>query len=675
MNGIYSPALVILSFFIAILASYSALELSARVNTTDSSKKILWIMAGAIAAGTGVWAMHFVGMLAFKLPIPIGFDPFKTFVSWMAPVIFSGCALSLVHKATLSTKDLFLASLAMGFAIVVMHYLGMSAMEMAPGIVYSWPLVLLSIAIAVSLSGLAIFVMRMLASQDREFFKIKLLIAIILGGAICAMHYTGMWAAHFPFGTICRAANKINHRFLPALVGLPTILLLLVSILIAYYDRRRIEHMRLAETDALTGLKNRLYLQKYLAKKQATNSGLSTNYYLVFLDLDGFKLINDSWGHDVGDEVLKVAAERLVKSVRDNDQVIRMGGDEFVIILEDIDLDSLHHVLDRILEVMQNSMQLSNALVHLTGSLGVVGSEHASDHKMLLVKADTAMYESKRLGKNRWVMYTSELEDITKRSNQIFSELSKAIDNNELRLYYQTKHEAHTHRTVGVEALIRWHDSNGRVWLPNEFLPYAEKAGLIAAIGQWVIENAFAQLEKWQKLGIPISISINLTSLQVRDPRFLDRTHQLLEKYPIDAQLITFEINEALAMEYQPKEFDVFKAIRDKGINIAIDDFGAGDSSLSSLRKFPANELKIDGVLIRDIQSSSNSFQLVQALVMLGHALGLKVVAEGIEDAQLINLLEQAGCDVLQGFSLSKPLPADQMTSYLALNEMLLSKN
>ncbi len=661
----YSPELVGLSLLIAFLASYSALELSARVNINTGIQKSIWIIAGALAAGSGIWAMHFIGMLALSIPIRIGFEPTRTFISWVAPVLFSGLALALVHLPKIKTRGLLVASAAMGGAILFMHYLGMSAMEMSPSISYDWKLVGLSAIFAIGLSGIALFTMRFLIDRSLDSIWIKFVVSFILGLAISAMHYTGMWAAHFVEGSICLAAGKLNSAQMPILVSIPTVIILLIAIFTAYYDRRRVEHFKIQETDTLTGMKNRLFFQRYLNKLSRSERKKSIPFHLVFIDLDGFKILNDSWGHDAGDETLKVIATRIKRNVRDHDHVVRMGGDEFVVIFENKPLDQLAIILDRILQSIRTPLNINGSTVQLTGSMGVVENDSDLDFKMLLSKADSAMYESKRLGKNRWLLFSKELEAKSSMSTQIFASLPNAIAENKFKLFFQTKHASRTHHVLGVEALLRWQGPLSSLMLPGEFLPYAEKVGLTGQIGTWVVNAALNQIKQWSEMGMKIPVSINISALQIRDPRFLESTLHLINKYDVDPRLITFEINESMLFDVSNEVTKVFQQLSNQGINISIDGFGSSCANLASIKKFPANELKIDSSFIRGLSNDEVSLKLIQALTMLGHSFGLRVVAEKIDEAELISQLENIGCDVLQGFSFSEPQSAEELTRTL----------
>jgi EAL domain-containing protein (putative c-di-GMP-specific phosphodiesterase class I) len=349
-----------------------------------------------------------------------------------------------------------------------------------------------------------------------------------------------------------------------------------------------------------------------------------------------------------------------------------MGGDEFVIIFEEILLHQLTTILDRILESIGSPIHINESTIQLTGSMGVVESDSDLDYKMLLSKADSAMYESKRLGKNRWMLFSKELEAKSSMATQIFASLPKAIAENKFKLFFQTKHASKTHKVLGVEALLRWQGPSPGLMLPGEFLPYAEKAGLTGQIGTWVVDAALSQIKKWSDMGMNIPVSINISALQVRDPRFLESTLHLINQYKVDPTLITFEINESMLLDVSNEVTKVFQRLSDQGVNVSIDGFGTGCANLASLKKFPANELKIDSSFIRGLSNDEVSLNLIQALTMLGHSFGLRVVAEKIDELDLISKLENIGCDVLQGFSFSEPISAEEVTQTLIQNNSFL---
>lgn len=656
MQGSYDPALVALSFFIAALASYTTIELSSRTQTAQLRMRRVWHFAGALAAGTGIWAMHFVGMLAYTLPIPVGFDPSITFYSWCAPVIFSAFALKIVQKQTIRPWEFGLSSVFMGLAIAGMHYIGMFAMRMQPPIVWDPYLVVLSSLIAMGLSGAAIWVLRhLLIERKINTFLLKVYIALLLGTAIWTMHYTGMWAASFPSNSICLSANQLNSEWLPTFVTVPTVLFLVISSVIAYYDRRRIEHETLSETDALTGLKNRRYLQKHLAKTIDQVAKKGNSLHLLYLDLDGFKLINDTLGHEVGDQVLKIVSLRIQECLRDQDQLIRVGGDEFVILINNPEEPKIENILNRMLMTISQPMHVQEHIAQLSGSIGVVHYHEGLPPETFLTQADMAMYHAKRLGRNRWYYYNEDMEAERIAAANIHKGLREAIANNQLKLFYQPKFACGSRKFVGVEALLRWHDPIMGWRLPEQFMPIAEKTGLIGELGEWVLNQTCKQIREWRDQGHHIPVSINISALQIRGEELTGKVISALNRHEIPPGCLTLEITESVALEDPESAMQTFQELEKHGVTVSIDDFGTGYSSLSYLRKFPATEIKIDRTFVEEITQSTEAKELLRSIIVMGHALGMTVVAEGVEDEHTAQLVEELACDVVQGYHFAMP--------------------
>lgn len=667
MQGTYDPALVALSFVIAVLASYTTIELSFRTQTAQTKRRWIWLWSGAFAAGTGIWAMHFVGMLAYTLPIPIGFDPGITFYSWCAPVLFSAFALKIVQKQSIRPWEFVLGSAFMGLAIAGMHYTGMYAMRMSPPIVWNPYLVTLSIVIAMGLSGAAIWLLRHLMDEKKaNTYVLKIYIALLLGTAIWAMHYTGMWAANFPGNAICLSANQLNSEWLPLFVTVPTVLFLIISSVSAYYARRRMEHEALSETDALTGLKNRRYLQKYLPATIELSLEKSERLHLVYLDLDGFKLINDSLGHEIGDQVLNIVSVRIQKCLREHDQLARMGGDEFVLVIRGLDESKVEHILDRLLFNVSQPLHVLGHTLQVTGSLGVASYYKGLDPDTFLTQADMAMYYAKRLGRNRWYHYNEDMETERKTGAEIHKGLRSAIVNDQLILFYQPKFACGSRKFVGVEALIRWHDPAFGWRMPDEFIAIAEKTGLIRELGEWVLNETCRQIRRWQALGYHVPVSINVSALQIRGEELTGKVISALRQHEVKPGCLTIEITESVAVVDPESAINTFQKLEDFGVTISIDDFGTGYSSLSYLRKFPATELKIDRTFVEDITHNSEAKELLRSIIVMGHALGMTVVAEGVEDEQTARLVEELSCHVAQGYHFAKPQEAQRIEAWMA---------
>ena len=424
-----------------------------------------------------------------------------------------------------------------------------------------------------------------------------------------------------------------------------------------------------ANFDTLTGLANRQLFQDRLNQAISRTHRSGKRLGLVFLDLDGFKWINDSLGHLEGDELLKIIGQRLQSCVRQQDTVARLGGDEFTIIIEDLqNTETLAHFAQKVLALIREPIKLGSAMRHQTASIGLTMYPDDGDTVAVLLRnADMAMYHSKRLGKNQCRFYAPSMQDAANRRAELEAELHDALANGEFVLHYQPIVHASTGNTVGAEALLRWvHPIKGLV-SPQEFLPLAEETGLIVGIGEWVFKQAVAQTEAWAlEFTQPLRMSINVSGAQLRQRSFADLVRGIVASATLGRNSLQLEITETVLMENSAVVMDSLRQFQEIGLGLALDDFGTGYSSLSYLTQFAFDVLKIDKSFIDDCPEVENSNRVVEGTIRLAHSLGLKVVAEGVETSEQRAFLQSAGCDCLQGYLVSRPIPAEAFTAMLA---------
>ena len=388
---------------------------------------------------------------------------------------------------------------------------------------------------------------------------------------------------------------------------------------------------------------------------------------VLFVDLDGFKPINDMLGHAVGDEVLKEAARRLRTTTRDSDTVARIGGDEFVLLAEDVsDVADCASLANRVIQVLAQPLEVQGHQVTLSGSVGVALYPEHGDRLKLVQNADAAMYTAKRAGGNTYALFESRMNEGLQDQLSLQQDLRHALERGELQLHYQPKIDARLGRLQGVEALLRWqHPTRGMVG-PNVFIPIAERFGLINGLGNWVIEESCRQMRVWADEGLSMNVAINLSVHQLRTEELVPRIESALARYQVMPSQLLCEITESVAMEDIESTQRAFEELSRIGVYLSIDDFGTGYSSLSYLRQLPARQLKIDRSFVADIEVRPDARAIVSAVIQLAHQLGLRVVAEGVETEGQRDILLVLQCDELQGYLLARPMAVEALDDCLA---------
>ncbi len=419
--------------------------------------------------------------------------------------------------------------------------------------------------------------------------------------------------------------------------------------------------VQLANFDSLTGLPNRSLFRDRLKHAVAQAHRKKHLVALLFLDLDRFKMINDSLGHHAGDELLKAVSKRLLVNAREEDTVARLGGDEFTVILEGItSSEDATIVARKILQVMGKPFVLDGHEVFVTTSVGItIFPIDASGIDELLKNADTAMYRAKEHGRNNYQFYTADMNAKAVEHLIMEGSLRHALERDEFILHFQPQVDLHSREITGMEALLRWNHPDLGLLYPNQFMLLAEETGLIISIGEWVLEQACKQAVEWRDRGIPpLRMAVNLSALQFRKNDLVAVIAGILDFSGLDPQFLELEITESFLMENVDSAITKLQDLSALGVHLAIDDFGTGYSSLSYLKRFPLNALKIDQSFVRDISTDSDDAAIVEAIIALAHSLHLRVMAEGVETEEQLNFLRTRGCDLVQGFLVSHPLCA-----------------
>jgi len=440
--------------------------------------------------------------------------------------------------------------------------------------------------------------------------------------------------------------------------------------------KQRDEHMYLANHDLLTGLPNRNLLMNRLGQSLLLAHRMHTKVALLFLDIDRFKYINDSFGHACGDSLLVEFAARLKSVLREIDTVARFGGDEFVILLEGInEPDHAELVALKIINALSTPILADGRQLRVTTSIGVsTYPNHGNDADTLLKNADVAMYRAKEQGRNGFQCYTLAMGDKALARTTLIHALRQALENNQFELHYQPQVELESGKINSLEALIRWHHPELGVVPPSSFIALAEETGLIGAIGAWVLKTACIQAGDWHRAGHRLTISVNVSSQQFQQRHMLQLVQASLDLAGLDARYLELELTESMLMNDSDASIETLKQLKSIGIGLAVDDFGTGFSSLSYLSRFPIDTIKIDQSFIANLStqdasasstSSISSISITLAIIALAKSLGLKTIAEGVETMGQLDFLRQNGCDAVQGHYFSRPLPADQIDMLL----------
>jgi len=663
MIGTYSPVLVGLSIIAAIAASYVAFALAAHISRTRGWAGAYWLAGGAVALGTGIWSMHFIGMLAYQLPIPMAYDLGMTFASLLIAIVVSGFALHIVSSGEPSLRTFATGALALGVGIALMHYVGVAAMNVRPPITFDSTLVALSVLVAVAASAVAlVLAFRLRSASAANRIWQRLLAAVAMGLGICAMHYTGMAAAHIAPDAICATPMlPIDQHWLAIIIAGTTFLFLGATMLILTIDVRLAHQLgeanariaALAREDPLTGLANRRTFLEHLDVAYRTRSRSKADFAVLFLDLDGFKDINDTLGHPAGDALIVTIAQRLKSVVRNDDLVARFGGDEFAILQRNLTTPADAGTLaEKVRTAVADPVSIGQDDVGVTASIGIaMVTDRTAAPSDLMVQADLALYRCKDDGRNCYRFHDPALDRQVHLRTLLARELQTAIERGEFEILYRPQVHIAARNIVGLKTQVRWnHPSRGAI-SQQTFLPIAERAGAIRALSDWVVDEACAQLRRWCDHGVaPAVLGIDVFgSRRKTADDFSAQITGAIDKHGIDAGSIVLDFDEATFMDVSHRCPSVLRKLRERGFRLAVTDFGSGYSSIFHLAKTPVQRLVIPRAMVVDALHGVASERAIRAIVHIAHEIGADIVADGVETQPQAMFLLAAGCECAQG--------------------------
>jgi diguanylate cyclase (GGDEF)-like protein len=651
---------------------FVALDLVRRARTKRHASPWGWLLGGAAAWGTSLSAALLMTLLARHGALDLSHDGALLLASWLVSVGTAFGVFAAVSIALPGWRSWLRISAGLALGVLVSSSLMLVSLQpvnaWAPLWSQSWPLDLTLIGASLTLVAYLLASEGLLRWSERRArwagpaagVAFAAFLRLVVGdddsfGAPDTMPglpspHAG-WLAGIAAAvslSVVRFMSRIERHLAERADGLER------SLRQANSDLQKI-----AYHDALTGLPNRLVFEDKLVAAVGRADQARERLAVLFIDLDGFKPINDSFGHSSGDAVLRQVGDRLRRISRSADTMARVGGDEFLMLLEgEVDEQNAAQVATRMLATLSEPYSIGSREVVISCSIGIVFYPDGGAQPKLIARADAAMYAAKRAGGACYCFFEPSMEADAHEQLDLQRDLRLALENNELELFYQPKVDALSGRVTAAEALLRWkHPTKGMIG-PATFIPVAERFGLIGTLGNWVIEDACRQSRAWRDKGLRMRVAINLSAFQMRQDDLVERITTALARHRIDPSLLTCEITESVAMEDTRATQVTFQRLGEAGVHLSIDDFGTGYSSLGYLRKLPAEELKIDRSFVMDIETGADARAVVDAVIRLAHALGLKVVAEGVETESQRDLLIKMGCDELQGYLFAKPMSA-----------------
>jgi diguanylate cyclase (GGDEF)-like protein len=666
--------MLVLALGVSTLASYVAFDLARRVRVLRTRAGALWLLGAASATAIGVWSSQVIGIAAEPPPFAIGYNGPGSLGVWTAALVAALAGFGAVSGRIATPGRVGFGAVALGIGVVGTHALALAPLGLVPGV--DWQILPLVAAFAGAVGGCMMALGAFFRGGDRTkpaTLGWQTTSAAVFGFTVVATQQLVLGAAGIGEQTAASHADGVSSTTLVLFASIGSCIVLGVGLLFSVLEARLRRSLRQVETelqrrsfrDGLTGLPNRLMFDSMLAQAVQQAHTTQQRLAILFVDLDGFKPINESFGHAAGDLVLREVAARLKRFARPEDRVAHLGGDEYLLLIggnpsaEDAAIFS-----ERLQVSIGEPCRMNGKEAIVSSSIGIAMYPEHGPISALIANAEAAMRSAKSGGGGGYAFFEERMTSGARDQLELLRDLRRALAEGQLHLVYQPKIHAPSGEITGAEALMRWEHPNRGLVGPDQFIPIAERFGLISAMGNWLIEEACRQAGVWRDAGLQMRVAINLSAHQLRHPDLADRISMALRRNDIKPQLLTCEITESVAMEDASNAIRMVEKLSALGVNISIDDFGTGYSSLSYLRKLRAGELKIDKSFVLDLETSADARAVVDGIVKLAHALGLKVVAEGVETEAQHQILRSFGCHELQGFLFARPMSARALSNW-----------
>ena len=651
-----------------------------RVRANDRDAAVAWWLGGSLVVGTGIWAGSFLCLVALRLPFKVGYVRDVVLASWLPSVVLSAAALWLQTNGRIKRHMRIMGAIMVATGICLMGFVNASSIMIQPSLSWNSNMVAMAFATVVMACALGAYLMRM--DLDREPDQTRhLLVAVLVGTLLWAGMSIEVSGILVSLRSVCLSMDQLSGDALQLALTATVLILLLMAHVGTVQDARSLAKSRVladslrqaqealedaAQRDTVTGLPNRKGLERRLHELIDAPRDVPLQLGVFRINIDGFHAFVATYGHGVGDGLMVTLALRLQGLIREGDLLARSDSDEFLIACKALGDE---HVMTTLAQRLQESVHepclIQDHDLVVSSSIGISRYPDSATPEQLVSHSNDAMLTARRAGGGVYCFYQRGMDRVAAAQVEMQRDLRHAVERGELELYFQPKLLAKSGELAGVEALLRWnHPSRGMV-SPVEFIPVAERFGLIGELGLWVLDEACRHLRHWHDEGLDIPVAVNLSVHQLRQPDLEQRVREALRRHRVPARMLIMEITESVAMEDIEASLRVFDMLDQIGVRLSIDDFGTGYSSLSYLRRLPARQLKIDRSFVRDLDSSLDAQAIVEAVVRLAHALGLKVVAEGVETQDQADILADLQCDELQGYLFARPMSEHTLRGWL----------